>query len=138
MSNEIIQEKINFITQTLKIVKDILEKREKSPYAEYLLFAAEKKTEETIEAAISLNQELLKTHFNHLSNSYYESFADLKKLHVFSADELKYLASTAGFRNRLAHDYLDLNPKITLISIENLLKKYPPYLKKIKKFIKKT
>ncbi|MBI5755040.1 hypothetical protein HZA41_02375 [Candidatus Peregrinibacteria bacterium] len=84
MINLIIQEKIAFITETLKILKDILEKRKKSLLKEYLLFAAEKKAEEIIESAISINQEILKNHCYHLSKSYYESFIDLKKLYIFS------------------------------------------------------
>lgn len=136
MSEQIVKEKIDFITKTLKVLRDILEKRKNSPYAEYLLFAAEKKAEEVIEAAVSLNQEILKSHFDHLSGSYYESFTDLKKTALFSDEELRALASTAGFRNRLAHDYIELNPDITLKSIEKLLQIYPDYLKKLKKFLK--
>ena len=79
----------------------------------------------------------MKVHFDYLSNSYYESFIDLHRLQLFSEDELKVLASTAGFRNRLAHDYLDLHPDITLKSIYKILDIYPPYLKKIKGFVEK-
>ncbi len=125
---------MDFITKTLKVLQDILDKRKESPYADYLLFAAEKKAEEIIESAVSLNQELLKTHFDHLSGSYYESFTDLMKTKLFSEAELKALASTAGFRNRLAHDYIELNPDITLKSIERLLQIYPDYLKKLRSF----
>lgn len=136
MTQLIIQEKINFISESLKQIADILKKRtETTLLSEYLLLAAEKKAEELIESAISINQEILKTHFDYLSNSYYESFIDLEKLKIFSPEELKSLAATAGFRNRLAHDYLELDPKITLQSIERLLKIYPTYLKKIKKFL---
>ncbi len=134
MTQQIIKEKMDFITKTLKVLQDILDKRKESPYADYLLFAAEKKAEEIIESAVSLNQELLKTHFDHLSGSYYESFTDLMKTKLFSEAELKALASTAGFRNRLAHDYIELNPDITLKSIERLLQIYPDYLKKLRSF----
>ncbi len=136
MTKIIIEEKLEFIQETLLTLKDILRKREKHPpFSEYLLFAAEKKAEEIIESAISINQEILKSNFLKLSSSYYDSFIDLKKLKVFKNQELTDLASTAGFRNRLAHDYLTLNKNITLKSLEKLLKIYPLYLKKIKYFI---
>lgn len=137
MTNFIIQEKIEFIEKTLRMIKDILKKRAISTLKDYLLFAAEKKAEEIIESAISMNQEMLKKYHKHLSKSYYESFLDLRKLKIFSDDELTKLANTAGFRNRLAHDYLELHPEITLKSIENLLRIYPIYLKRIKKYLDK-
>lgn len=136
MTEITIQEKINFIVETLKTLKDILKKRKQyKQFEQYLLFAAEKKAEEIVESAISINQELLKNYFQHISESYYESFIDLQKTKIFSEDELKLIASTAGFRNRLAHDYLELNPDITLKSMEKILRIYPEYLKKIRKFI---
>ncbi len=136
MTENIVQEKIDFIAKTLKVLKDILQKRQENILLkDYLFFAAQKKAEEIVESAISLNQELLKTYFKHLSGSYYESFVDLKRMEIFEEEELIKLASTAGFRNRLAHDYLKLDNKITEKSLEKILEIYPNYLKKIKKFI---
>lgn len=104
--------------------------------AELFLFAAEKKAEEIVELATTLNQELLKT-TGKISTSYHESFTDLKIFKEFTEPELKVLASTAGFRNRLAHEYLTVDEAIAIKTMKNMLKIYPPYLKKIQKIISK-
>lgn len=138
MSELIIQQKLDFISKALETIIDIMsEYRDASGKSkEYLFFAAQKKTEEIIEAAITINQKILKDNFGHISPTYFDSFKDLKKLSSFTDVELEKLAKTAGFRNRLAHEYLNLDPDVTLKSIENILKIYPDYLKSIKKYIR--
>jgi len=86
--------------------------------------------------AISINQELLKEK-GKISLSYYDSFMNLKVFHVFSEKELKVLAGTAGFRNRLAHEYLDVDPVIALKTMRMMLNAYPLYAQKVKKIISK-
>ena len=134
MGNELIYKKITFIKDSLGKLKRILNfrKEEKDPEKkEFLLLSAEKKAEEIIESAIKINQTILKEEFNHFSESYYDSFMDLEKLEIFEADSLEKLAKTAGFRNRLAYDYMDLDEKIVGKTLENILKIYPDYLLKI-------
>lgn len=99
-----------------------------------MIYAAEKKAEEIVELAISINQELLKKK-GKLGLSYYESFANLAIFGLFTEEELQVLASTAGFRNRLAHEYLDVDPAIALRSMQKILRIYPFYLQKIKQLI---
>lgn len=137
MTQHIIIKRIDFIINSLTRLKDVLKKQKDSLLKEYLLLASERIAEEIVESAISINQEILNQFFDHISNSYYESFIDLKKLETFTEKELLDLAKTAGFRNRLAHDYLELNPEITLKSIQKILKIYPPYLQKIQQFLQK-
>ena len=109
--------------------------REKEPSRnELFMFAAEKKAEEIIELATSINQVLLRTK-NKVSVSYHESFTQLSIFNVFTEKELSILASTAGFRNRLAHEYLTVDSKIAVKTMQNMLLIYPLYLKKVKKIM---
>lgn len=131
----LVENKISSLLELLRKLKEILEEHKKNlRLQEYLLFAAEKKAEEIVELAISINQELLKEK-EKISLSYYDSFMDLMILPIFKKEELKDLASTAGFRNRLAHEYLELDEKIALKAMEKILKIYPDYLQKIRKII---
>lgn len=135
MNKTVIESKIESLIALMEKLKDILKEREKSKsMQEFLLYAAEKKAEESVELAISINQELLKSK-GKISPSYYDSFMDLAAFNVFSEAELRELAGTAGFRNRLAHEYLDVDEKIAVRSMERMLKTYPVYLQKIKKII---
>jgi uncharacterized protein YutE (UPF0331/DUF86 family) len=137
MDKEVINNKIESILVLLDKLKQILvEHKDNDELKEFLLYAAEKKAEEIIELATSINQELLSSK-GRVGLSYYESFTELIVFNVFDKEELKQLASTAGFRNRLAHDYLEVDSEIALKSMRNVLKIYPTYLQKIKKIVSK-
>ncbi|MBD3203664.1 DUF86 domain-containing protein [Candidatus Woesearchaeota archaeon] len=130
---------IDFINDNLNILKKILKKYETEDNAgekEILLAALERKAEESVESAIKLNQDLLEEK-GEVAKSYYSSFIDLKKLDIFSENFLDKIASTAGFRNRLAHEYMDLDEKITIKTIKKILKIYPKYLLRIIKYVNK-
>ena len=135
INTAVIESKIESGIGLLEKLKDILKEHSVSKtLQEYLLYAAEKKAEEIVELAISINQELLKEK-GKVALSYYESFSNLTFL-GFKEAELKELSSTAGFRNRLAHEYLEINPEIALRSMQKIIKIYPTYFKKIKSILK--
>jgi len=137
MDKLVLESKIEIMLDLLNKLKAILkEQRLNKKLEEYLLYAGEKKAEEIVELAISINQELLKSK-EKLALSYYKSFTSLSIFKLFSSEELKDLASTAGFRNRLAHEYLDVDAKLALLSMEKMLRIYPIYLQKIKTLISK-
>jgi uncharacterized protein YutE (UPF0331/DUF86 family) len=135
MDKVVIESKISSLLSLLEKLKTILKEYETNKtLKEIIFYAAEKKAEEIVELAISINQELLKEK-GKISLSYYDSFIDLKSFKSFSEVELKELASTAGFRNRLAHEYLEVNENIAIRSMKNILRIYPPYLQKVKKLL---
>ncbi len=137
MENTTLLSKLDSLAELLNKLKEILhEQGQNASLQEFLLYAAEKKAEEVVELAVSLNQELLRQK-GRLSRSYYDSFIDLKLFSVFSEPDLQELASTAGFRNRLAQDYLEINPQLALQAMKKMVKIYPTYLQTIKKIISK-
>jgi len=139
MEKIVVDNKIGSFVDLLDKLKNILEEHNKQKnerLREFLLYAAEKKAEEMVELAVSVNQELLRAK-GKISPSYYDSFIDLKLFSVFSDAELRVLAGTAGFRNRLAHEYLDVDPEIALKTMKQMLVIYPPYLQKVKKIASK-
>ena len=132
-THPLIDSKIESMILLLEKLKAILQEHSRQKVLqEFLLYAAEKKAEEIVELAVSINQELLKTK-GKTSLSYYDSFMDLAVFALFLAPELRELASTAGFRNRLAHEYLEVNPEIALRTMKRMLTLYPEYLQKVKK-----
>ncbi|MDH5596478.1 MAG: DUF86 domain-containing protein [Candidatus Peregrinibacteria bacterium] len=136
--NETYRKQLDYILSALTDMQKALERnREGGDDAIFFYYAAQKKAEEVIETAIALNQNILYDDFNHMTKSYYDSFIDLDRLKVMSEEELKKLAGTAGFRNRLAHEYVELDPQITVKSMELLLKLYPPYIKAMMKYLAK-
>lgn len=137
MNNDILESKLDSLTELLGKLKDILEEHKKNVnLKEFLVYAAEKKAEEAVELAVSINQELLKEK-GKIALSYYDSFTNLKIFGLFENGELKELANTAGFRNRLAHEYLEIDHDLALRSMKKLLRIYPVYLQKVKKIAAK-
>jgi len=116
MDREIIENRIEYIKEKIKDINfeilkydETLDKRIKKTH----LAAAERWAEEIIESAININNEILKD-FGKISESYYESFLELKVIDLFDDEFLEKIANTAGFRNRLAHEYMSLNRTLTL------------------------
>ena len=135
MEKILIESKIEQLLALLEKLESVLKEYEKnSTLKEFLLYAAEKKAEEVVEQAVSINQELLRTK-DKVSQSYYDSFLDLKIFKVFVEKDLIALASTAGFRNRFAHDYLEIDDNVAIKSMRNMIPMYKFYLQKVRKIL---
>lgn len=131
-----IRKLLSYIEECLNRLDWLMKKRQDETDEEQLYLiqgTLERRAEEIIEAAIKINQILLKEK-GAMAESYYKSFT---KLEIFSLgkDFLKRLGNTAGFRNRLAHEYMDLEEGITIKTIENILDLYPQYVLEIKKLL---
>jgi len=130
------QEKIEYLSKALSKIQFALEKYKiKNDVSEYFYFAAEKKAEEVVQTAISINQDILASYYDFVSKSYYDSFIEIERLGIFSKNELEKLAGTTGFRNRLVHEYMELDRSIVLMSIKQILKLYSKYAQKIYKWL---
>ncbi|MFT4244843.1 MAG: HepT-like ribonuclease domain-containing protein [Candidatus Woesearchaeota archaeon] len=85
-----------------------------------------------------INQEILETHLEYIAQTYRESFEKLNEFSIFDTDTLKKLSNTTRFRNRLAHDYMDLDDNIVIKTGELIVILYSQYILKIDSFIKES
>jgi uncharacterized protein YutE (UPF0331/DUF86 family) len=135
---EEVNKRIDYINERLKTLKLAIEdyKIQKKKFEKYKsLKTIERDAEEIIECATRINQEVLKNN-DEFADTYRESFELLFELEIIDdEDYCKKLANTTGFRNRLAHDYIELDPQLTLKTGENILKLYPKYLLKVIDYI---
>ncbi|MEK6901012.1 MAG: DUF86 domain-containing protein [Nanoarchaeota archaeon] len=137
MDKTLLQQKLELLADLLEKIKQILLEHDKNQkLQEFLLYAAEKKAEEIVELAVTINQEILGSK-GKIALSYYETFSHLSRFSLFTEEELRQLASTAGFRNRLAHEYLEIDRHIALRTMKNMMPLYSLYLQRIKKFSSK-
>lgn len=136
MEREVIEERIEHINERLKDVKEGLKDFENKEEKKYILAALEKWSEEIVESAIAINQDLLDLKYD-VGLSYYDSFTELHKLNILDESFLERIASTAGFRNRLAHNYLELDKEVVVKSMKKILKMYPTYISAINEFLKR-
>lgn len=125
-----IEEKLETLNLALKDY-DIQTKK----FEKYKAFKTiERDCEEIIESAIKINQEISKKN-DEVLLTYRESFDSIKNILNFNEREFEKLANSTGFRNRLAHDYMNLDERITILTAINISKIYPKYLLKILEFI---
>ena len=133
MNKQIVIHRIEFVRQKLIDAKLILNDYELLQSQRDKL-ALERICEEVVESATRINKEVLKLK-NIIPFSYKDEFLKLKKLDIFTDEELEILSKTATFRNELAHEYLDLKNFYTISNIKTILQTYPNYLLKINQYI---
>lgn len=139
MDKELIIKRLEYIKEKLKDLKYDLNKYEETKILrdkKSFKGAIERWSEEIVESAVNINNEILSIK-NKVSSSYYNSFIDLEEFNIFEKKFLEKIASTAGFRNRLAHDYMNINEDIVISSSKFLLKLYKDYIIGIYEFLEK-
>jgi uncharacterized protein YutE (UPF0331/DUF86 family) len=96
----------------------------------------ERQLELAIGAAVDLNIHLLsQLGFGTPADSY-SSYIDLAKhTHMISPELARQLAPGAGLRNRLAHEYEDLDHRQVYAGLHQALKLFPPYVEAVEAFL---
>jgi|GEM_PF-342702 len=65
----------------------------------------------------------------------FDSFIDLIDCHVLEADFASQIAPSIGLRNRLVHEYEEVDNKIVFSSIDKTVDMYGRYIQEIKKVL---
>ncbi|MBI4812270.1 DUF86 domain-containing protein [Candidatus Falkowbacteria bacterium] len=136
--NKLIQRKITLINRDLKN----LEKIDRIPLAKYLKndayeALAERYLERIIGRLLDINYHILTETENYSPLDYYDSFIAMGKRRYLPVDLSMSLASAAGLRNRLAHEYDEIDERKIYRSVSRCLKEVPQYLRFIIKFLNK-
>jgi uncharacterized protein YutE (UPF0331/DUF86 family) len=90
--------------------------------------AAERLLQEGIEAALDINAHMIAELGGTVPDEYYGGFVKLGELGVLSPALAEALAPSAGLRNRLVHEYGDLDDARVLEAIAVMLDLYPRYI----------
>lgn len=84
---------------------------------------------------IDINYHILKTEYEIYPEDYYSSFIEIGKKKVITQNLAEEMASSAGLRNALAHEYDDIDDNMVHKSIKTALTQTPKYLKVILRFL---
>jgi uncharacterized protein YutE (UPF0331/DUF86 family) len=84
-----------------------------------------------VQAAIDINDHILSKLSPGKSTSNFEAFIELGKLGIITPELGKQLAPSAGLRNRLVHEYDDIDPNQIFHAIKFALSQYPLYVEQI-------
>ncbi len=132
IDKKLISRKITLINGDLKSLKG-LNKLSLKIYlsnAEYETLA-ERYLERIIGRMIDINYHILSEKENEMPTDFYSSFVLLGRKKYLPIKLAETMAGSAGLRNRLAHEYDEIDAKKVFGAIDSCLKDVPKYLKNI-------
>ena len=94
---------------------------------------AERYLERIIGRMIDINYHILTEREGHIPADYYNSFIELGRKKYLPIKFVEKIADSAGLRNRLAHEYDEIDEKKIYQAAKSCLKDVPKYLKHIDK-----
>ncbi|MFQ6046351.1 MAG: DUF86 domain-containing protein [Gemmatimonadales bacterium] len=95
----------------------------------------EKLLQETVEAAVDANLHLLRAVGTPAPTDYYESFVALGRQSIIPQVLAERLAPAAGLRNRLVHEYEDINDAIVLAAVGEARASFSEYVVAVERFL---
>lgn len=136
---EIITRKLAVIVENLKGLEPIKDMTQGEYVRDlYKRKAAERLLQELIEAAIDINTYITVQTGHIAPDDYYESFLKMGELKIISLDLANKLAPSAGLRNRLVHEYNQLDHSMVLDAVRMAEELYPIYVKEINDYVSKV
>jgi len=135
----------SLITRKMSLIlKDVAEitRLSKLPREQYLKDSinetlAERYLERAIGRMIDINFHLI-TGLDHAPpKDYHESFVILGTLGILTADLAREMARAAGLRNRIVHEYDDIDPERVYEALPIAVRQIPLYLDHIQRFVEK-
>ena len=101
----------------------------------YKLHTAERLLQLIVDTAYDINAHLIGEAGKPLPDDYYTSFTKLSEIKVLPRKFSLWIAGSAGLRNRLVHEYEEINFERVFKSLPFQLKNYKQYVVLIDKYI---
>jgi len=136
---DIIRRKLAVIVENLKALEPIKDMTQEEYIRDlYRRKAAERLLQELIEAAIDINTSIMVQPGHTAPDDYYETFLKMGELKIISSDLANKLAPSAGLRNRLVHEYNQLEHSMVLDAVRIAEELYSIYVKEINDYVSKV
>jgi uncharacterized protein YutE (UPF0331/DUF86 family) len=97
--------------------------------------AVERLLQEVVEAAVDANLHLLRTLGADLPTDYYTSFLAVGRHGVITPELAQRLAPAAGLRNRLVHEYDEIDDLIVLAAVGRAQRDFGDYVAAVERFL---
>lgn len=97
---------------------------------------AERLIQLIVETATDINGHLIVSSGHKPPVDYYTSFIILSDLQILEQKFAEKIAPSAGLRNRLVHEYEEIDDEIVYNSIQKTIKTYKKYIRKIESHLK--
>jgi uncharacterized protein YutE (UPF0331/DUF86 family) len=139
LDRAVLRRKLEVILENLNALGPICE-MSKEDYRKdvFTRKAVERMLQELIEAAIDINTHVIVAAGSAVPEDYYESFIRAGGLGLISSELAEQLAPSAGLRNRLIHEYDDIDHDIVLDAVKMAEELYPQYINQVEEYISKV
>ncbi len=87
------------------------------------------------QAAIDINDHVLSKLNPGKTYTNFEAFIELGKYQILTPELAKQIAPSSGLRNRLVHEYDDIDPNQVFKAISFALQQYPLYVRQINAYL---
>ncbi|MBD2293101.1 DUF86 domain-containing protein [Anabaena sphaerica FACHB-251] len=87
------------------------------------------------QGAIDINDHILSKFNPGKSYTNFEAFIELGKSQIITSELAKQIAPSSGLRNRLVHEYDDIDPNQVFKAINFALQQYPLYVRQINSYL---
>ena len=98
----------------------------------------ERRLERAVGRMIDINYYVITASGQPPPSDYHGSFLKLGELGVLEPDFARTIARAAGLRNRLVHDYEDLDPRKVFDALREALRDVPIYLARVNDHVKRV
>lgn len=136
IDRELVIRKLVLIAEDLPAVERLAAR----PRDEYLAsrtdeLVAERLLERIIGRMIDVNYHLLTESGDPPPREYFQSFVDLARLGVLESAFARRIAASAGLRNRLAHEYDEIDPVKVHEALAGVVADVTEYLDQVRRFL---
>lgn len=133
---ELVTRKMVLISKDLAALEP-LARKEQSAYLASAIdeVVAERYLERMIGRMIDVNYHLITETGHPPPADYYQSFTELATLGVLDHDLARRLAPCAGLRNRIVHEYDELDPAKVHDALQFALREIPEYLRRVEAYL---
>lgn len=138
IDRELVNRKLLLIGQDLEDLV-LLSRKTESEYMANHVFeaAAERYLERMIGRMIDINFHILVESGQAPPSDYYQSFIRLTELDIYDAKFAGVIAKSAGLRNRIAHEYEEIDSRQVYAAIKTAAVDVPHYIRSIEDFLDK-
>lgn len=137
MSKNVILRKLDLITAELAKLRELAKLSRDEYLGDYTKFyTGQRIIEKIVGAAIDINIAVIVLKGEKIPDTYYDSFLVAGRLGVFPSAFAEKIADSARLRNKIIHEYEDIDEQKIYDSLREAIIQYTKYVKYIQEFLK--
>ncbi len=138
IDRELVTRKLLLVTSDLELLAAIRDKGLEAYLGSSIDQAVvERRLQRAVSRMIDINYHVLTASGQPPPADYHASFVKLGDLGVLDRDFARRIARAAGLRNRLVHEYEDIDPRKVFEALGDALRDAPTYLARVNEYVKR-